>query len=195
MREVPRRRREGRRGARGQDCPRASTVAVMTSIGGSLLRDRSGCWAGVRCRFARPTGRRWAPRDSSTDRGSWPPRAHGSVSGSFADANTTREVGVRATLPRLRRTRHPPGYRVPVRTPTHAQARPRRLGTALAAAVMAAALLVAAPAAAVPTCAFDGPTATVTVAVGNGETATIARTGEAITLDAVPCGAATVSTP
>jgi len=59
---------------------------------------------------------------------------------------------------------------------------------------MAAALLVAAPAAAVPTCAFDGPTATITVAVGNGETATIARTGEAITLDAVPCGAATVST-
>jgi Ca2+-binding RTX toxin-like protein len=59
---------------------------------------------------------------------------------------------------------------------------------------MAAALLVAAPAAAVPTCVFDGPTATVTVAVGNGETATIARSGEAITLDAVPCGVATVST-
>jgi Ca2+-binding RTX toxin-like protein len=59
---------------------------------------------------------------------------------------------------------------------------------------MVAALLVAAPAAAVPTCVFDGPTATVTVAVGNGETAKISRTGEAITLDAVPCDAATVPT-
>jgi Ca2+-binding RTX toxin-like protein len=55
-------------------------------------------------------------------------------------------------------------------------------------------VLVAAPqAAAAPTCAFDDPTATVTVAVGEGETATISRMADAIALDGVPCGAATVA--
>jgi len=94
---------------------------------------------------------------------------------------------------RLRRTGHSPGYRVRVRTLRHTQAHPRRLGASLAASAFAAALLVAAPAAAAPTCVFDGPTATLTVDVGNGETATIARAGDAITLDGVACDIATVA--
>jgi Ca2+-binding RTX toxin-like protein len=58
--------------------------------------------------------------------------------------------------------------------------------------VLVAGLSVAAPAGAVPTCTFDEPTATVTVEVGESETATIARSGDAITLDATPCDVATV---
>ena len=80
-----------------------------------------------------------------------------------------------------------------MRTPRHDQAPSRRGGAILAAAALAAIVLVPAPASAVPTCVFDGPTATVTVGVGNGETATIVRSGDAIALDGVPCGAATVS--
>ena len=57
------------------------------------------------------------------------------------------------------------------------------------------ATLLATPATAVPTCVFDPATATINVAVGNGETATIGRSGDAITLNATPCDvAATVST-
>jgi Ca2+-binding RTX toxin-like protein len=58
---------------------------------------------------------------------------------------------------------------------------------------MLAALVVAVPASAAPTCTFDAMTATVTVEVGNGETATIARSGDAITLDGTPCDVATVT--
>jgi Ca2+-binding RTX toxin-like protein len=61
------------------------------------------------------------------------------------------------------------------------------------AATTVAALLVASPALAVPTCVFDAPTATVTIDVGNGETAAIARSGDAITLDGAPCDVATVT--
>lgn len=95
--------------------------------------------------------------------------------------------------PRIRLTGHAPGYRVPMRIPRHAQARPRRLGTGLAVSALATALLATSPAEAAPTCVFDGVTATATVDVGNGETATIARAGDAITLDGAPCDVATVT--
>jgi Ca2+-binding RTX toxin-like protein len=50
------------------------------------------------------------------------------------------------------------------------------------------------PALAAPTCTYDAPTMTVTVALGNGESATIARSVDLITLDGVPCDVATVQT-
>jgi Ca2+-binding RTX toxin-like protein len=53
--------------------------------------------------------------------------------------------------------------------------------------------VLAAPAAAA-TCTYDAVTRAATVTVGNGESATIARAGPAITLDGVPCDAATVDT-
>lgn len=69
---------------------------------------------------------------------------------------------------------------------------PRR-ASLVAVALVATAL--ATPATAVPTCTFDPPTATISVTVGDGETAIIGRSGDAITLNATPCdAAATVST-
>jgi Ca2+-binding RTX toxin-like protein len=62
------------------------------------------------------------------------------------------------------------------------------------ALVGGAAGLVAVAAAAVPTCSFDAATGAMTIVVGTGETAVIARSGDAITLDGDPCGAATVTT-
>lgn len=53
---------------------------------------------------------------------------------------------------------------------------------------------LAVPAGAVPTCTYDPVTLSATVTVGNGESATIARAGAAITLDGAPCEAATVTT-
>jgi len=50
------------------------------------------------------------------------------------------------------------------------------------------------PAQAAPTCTYDAPTLTVTVTVGSGESATIARSLDLITLDGVPCDVATVQT-
>jgi Ca2+-binding RTX toxin-like protein len=63
----------------------------------------------------------------------------------------------------------------------------------IAGGLMLSALVVAVPASAAPTCMFDAMTGTVTVEVGNGETATIARSGDAITLDGTPCDVATVT--
>jgi Ca2+-binding RTX toxin-like protein len=66
----------------------------------------------------------------------------------------------------------------------------------VAAAVVlgSAVALSAVPAGAVPTCSFDAQTGAVTVVVGTGETAVIARAGDAIALDGVPCDTATVTT-
>lgn len=77
-------------------------------------------------------------------------------------------------------------YRVAVRR----AARTLALACALAVSVVG----LAAPAGAAPTCTYDAPTLSVTVDVGNGETATIGRAGVAITLDGVPCDVATVTT-
>jgi Ca2+-binding RTX toxin-like protein len=64
--------------------------------------------------------------------------------------------------------------------------------------VAACALILSVGGLAVPagaaTCAYDPVTLSATVTVGNGESATIVRAGAAITLDGVPCGAATVTT-
>ena len=81
---------------------------------------------------------------------------------------------------------------MPVRTP--ARSRSRRLGAVVAALVGTAFGLSAAPAVAVPTCTFEAQTGVVTVVVGTGETAVVARSGEAITLDGVACDTATVTT-
>jgi Ca2+-binding RTX toxin-like protein len=79
---------------------------------------------------------------------------------------------------------------VPVRPP----ALPRICRVAGAALLGSAAVLVAVPAVAVPTCSFDASTGAVTVVVGTGETAVVARSGDAITLNGAPCDAATVTT-
>lgn len=68
----------------------------------------------------------------------------------------------------------------------------RRPTVALIVTVVVAGLFVASPAGAVPTCAFDEGTATVTIEVGEAEIATIGRSGDAITLDATACDIATV---
>lgn len=63
------------------------------------------------------------------------------------------------------------------------------------ACILASALfgiVLAVPASAVPTCTFDAGAGTVELAVGNGESATIGRTGDAITLNGGACDAATV---
>jgi Ca2+-binding RTX toxin-like protein len=66
--------------------------------------------------------------------------------------------------------------------------------TAGAVALLIALLIgVALPAGAAPICIFDPNTATVTVEVGNGESAVIGRSGDAITLDGSPCDVATVT--
>src|SRR5262245_53450088 len=69
----------------------------------------------------------------------------------------------------------------------------RRLGVAAGALLALWWVLAPSNASAAPTCTFDGMTATVTVAVGNGESATIVRQGEAIALDGAPCDTATVN--
>lgn len=85
------------------------------------------------------------------------------------------------------------GYRVPVRTP--ARPRPLRSGRFAAATLLGSAVvLTAVPARAAPTCAFDAQTGIMTVLVGTGETAVLARSGDAITLDGVGCDTATVTT-
>jgi Ca2+-binding RTX toxin-like protein len=81
-------------------------------------------------------------------------------------------------------------------SPGHARssrvARTLRIAGIVGGLVLSA-LAVAVPASAAPTCTFDAMTATVTVEVGNGETGTIARSGDAITLDGNPCDVATVT--
>lgn len=85
------------------------------------------------------------------------------------------------------------GYRVPVRTP--ARPRPLRSGRFAAATLLGSAVvLTAVPARAAPTCAFDAQTGIMTVLVGTGETAVLARSGDAIMLDGVGCDTATVTT-
>ena len=60
--------------------------------------------------------------------------------------------------------------------------------------VLVAALLVPSAAAASSTCSFDGPSATVTVEVtSGGESPTLRNSGGDITLNAAPCGSATVT--
>lgn len=59
---------------------------------------------------------------------------------------------------------------------------------------MIAGAVLAVPAIAVPTCTYDAGTFTATVTMSAGESATIGRTGDAITLDGAPCDTATVST-
>jgi Ca2+-binding RTX toxin-like protein len=54
-------------------------------------------------------------------------------------------------------------------------------------------LVLTTPAAAAPTCAFDQATATVTIGVGDGESAVISQTGGSITLDGTACDVATVT--
>ncbi len=94
-----------------------------------------------------------------------------------------------------------PGYRSRVRPLIRPLVRSFRFANprhAAGSAVLLASWLVggvitAVPASAAPTCAFDAMTATATIQVGNGESAIIARSGDAITLDGTPCGAATVT--
>jgi Ca2+-binding RTX toxin-like protein len=85
---------------------------------------------------------------------------------------------------------------VPVPAPSRSRRRPLvRLGRATAAILLGSAVaLSAAPAGAAPTCSFDAQTGAMTVVVGTGETAVIARSGDAITLDGAPCDTATVTT-
>lgn len=54
-------------------------------------------------------------------------------------------------------------------------------------------LLLATPASAAPTCAFDPVTATVSISVGDAESAVISQTGGAITLGGTACDVATVT--
>lgn len=77
--------------------------------------------------------------------------------------------------------------------PTPARSFERRGLVLGAASAVVGWVLVATPASGAPTCAFDQPTATLTIVVGNGESAAIARSGEAITLDGAACGAASVT--
>jgi Ca2+-binding RTX toxin-like protein len=90
------------------------------------------------------------------------------------------------------------GYRVRVPVPTRSERAPadlRRFGRVAGAMLLGSAVaLLVVPAAAAPTCAFDGQTGGMTVVVGTGESAVIARSGEAITLDGAQCDTATVTT-
>ncbi|HEY7755960.1 MAG TPA: hypothetical protein VID69_07020 [Actinomycetota bacterium] len=63
---------------------------------------------------------------------------------------------------------------------------------AAVAVLLAAAIAFAAPASAA-TCTFDAATHIATVDLPSGDSAVIARTGDAITVDAVPCAEATVN--
>ncbi len=85
---------------------------------------------------------------------------------------------------------------MPVRTPFSLRARPLRRFGRIAAAVLlgSAVLLIALPSVAAPTCAFDAQTGAMTVTVGAGETAVLARSADAITLGGVQCDTATVTT-
>ena len=58
---------------------------------------------------------------------------------------------------------------------------------------MLASIVLAAPSALAATCTFDAITGTVTVDVGNGESVTIARSGDQIALDGASCDTATVT--
>ena len=69
-----------------------------------------------------------------------------------------------------------------------------RIRTAVVAIVLGATMAAFPLPAQAATCTYDAATLTVTVSVGNGESATIARSGDLITLDGIPCGAATVQT-
>src|SRR5262245_34841451 len=111
----------------------------------------------------------------------------------IATANAIGPVEIIATEGQARDIRRCSGYRCPVRASTSSH---RGLGRAAGAAGALLALWwVLAPsyAEAAPTCTFDAPTATVTVDVGNGESGTIVRQGDAIALDGAPCDTATVN--
>ena len=76
-----------------------------------------------------------------------------------------------------------------------ARPRPLRSGRFAAATLFGSAVVLAAvPARAAPTCVFDAQTGIMTVVVGTGETAVLARSGDAIMLDGVGCDTATVTT-
>jgi len=75
---------------------------------------------------------------------------------------------------------------------SHMRSRARTAVVAIVLGAATAAFLL--PAQAAPTCTYDAPTLTVTVTVGSGESATIARSLDLITLDGAPCDVATVQT-
>ena len=114
----------------------------------------------------------------------------------IAGANATHQVGFPATRACLRGSVQRWGYRVRVRTPNRPHVRERTLVGRVLLTVLstAATLVVVIPSAVASSCLFDKPTATATVDVGNAETASIARSGDAIALNGTPCGTATVST-
>src|SRR5688572_19608735 len=155
----------------------------MTFIVGDLLGIRAG---EGRCRVARPIGRRRAPGDSSTGRGSWPPRARGSVSGSLQ----VQMLPPSSDLPQPRplNRRRLPGRGRGTGIVSHMRSRAR---FAVLTAVFVLAFQFFTFPATAATCLFVPPT--VTVDVGGGETATIGRTGDDITLDGAACGGATVA--
>lgn len=69
-----------------------------------------------------------------------------------------------------------------------------RLTVSAVVVALTAWLALAVPAVAVPSCTYDAATLTAAVTADAGDSPTIGRTGDAITLDGTACGAATVST-